>query len=171
MKSLTDQEVVKRIKSGQIELFSQIVKNHTDRIYNFIAKRIKKKEDVEDLVQEAFLKLYKAIDKFDESRPLLPYLFQIARNEMKMFWRSQKKTVTLDEKIVSEEESEEWIYQHDTERVLKFLTAEERQILESLNEGYSYQDIAGKLNLPLNTIKTKVRRARLKILKLKNEKT
>lgn len=170
MKSLTDQEVVKKIKSGQIELFSQIVKNHTDRIYNFIAKRIKNRQDVEDLVQETFLQLYKNLDKFDEKRPLAPYLFQIARNEMKMFWRSQKKTVALDERIVSEEENVEWISEHDTEQALRFLTAEERQILQSLNEGYSYKEIAKKFKKPLNTVKTIIRRTRLKVKTL-HEKT
>jgi RNA polymerase sigma-70 factor, ECF subfamily len=160
MTELSDRNLIIKIKNGEINYYSYIVKKYTNLIYRYIEKKLYKKDETDDLVQNVFISFYKAIEKFDEARPIKPYLFQIVRNELKMYFRSYKKSYPLDERIVSEEKQEELKIDD-----LKSLNEQEKEIFKYISEGYSYKEIAEILNKPLNTVKSEVRRGRLKLIK------
>lgn len=161
MAELSDKDIVKKIKNGEIDYYSNIVKKYTILIYRYIERKLFKKEEVDDLVQNVFISFYKAIEKFDEERPIKPYLFQIVQNELKMYFRSYKKSLPLDERIVSEESQEELKIED-----FKLLNSQEKGIFKHISEGYNYEEIAKIFKKPLNTIKSIVRRGRLKIKKI-----
>lgn len=169
MRNFDDKEVIAKIKNGEIEYFSYLVKKYTARIQNYLFKKIYNKDDIDDIAQNIFLKFYKAILRFDEERPILPYLFEITRNETKMYYRSRDKALPLKEELVQTNQFEFPYEKLEVEQLLKVLSHEERKALEMLEEGYLYQEIAQKLSKPLNTIKTLIRRARLKIIKKSKE--
>lgn len=166
MEALNDKELIIKVKNGEIDFFAALVKKYTPRILNFITKKIPDRADAEDIVQNSFLSFYKAVERFEPDRPVLPYLFEIVRNEMKMHWRSKKKTVSLNEDIVAgyDEPSAdaEWIKQQ-----LNTLPAEQKKALELVSDGFSYREIAEKLGKPLNTIRTIIRRARINLVQSK----
>lgn len=171
MNGLTDQEAIRRVKNGEINNFIYIVRKYSKAIHSYVYKKLFKKEDVDDVVQNAFLNFYKAIDRFDEKRPVLPYLFQIVKNEIKMYFRVTKKTIRLDERIIKEE-TEDDIEKEDIEQLLKSLPEEQKKALELVGTGFSYREIAEKLNRPINTVRTIIRRARLRLMKRREyEKT
>jgi RNA polymerase sigma-70 factor (ECF subfamily) len=165
METIDDREIIKRIKQGEIDYFSLLVNRYTGRIYNFVAERLFNKDDVDDLVQNAFFNFYKALCRFDEERPVMPYLFEIAKNEMKMYFRSRKETVSLDDTIRVYNNEELNIPKEDIEEMLNILPQQQRRALELFSEGFSYQEIAKDLGRPLNTVRTIIRRARLKMRK------
>ena len=136
MKSLSDKEIIIKIKKGEIDYFTYIVKKYTRQIYNFTFKKIKNREDVEDIVQISFLQLYKSVGRLDLEKPVLPYLFQIVRNEMKMFWRRQKATVSLDEKIATDEK-EENLEKEIVEKQIEKLPKEQKKAVKLVSQGYS----------------------------------
>ena len=160
MAGISDKDTIKKIKNGEIDQYSYIVKKYTTLIYRFIKRKLFKKEETDDLVQNVFISFYKAIEKFDEKRPVKPYIFQIVQNELKMYYRSNKKLVSLDENIYLEDDRLQDIVNDD---YLNHLSQEERNIFQQINKGYSYQEIAKQLKKPLNTIKSIVRRARGKL--------
>ena len=160
MAGLHDKEIIKKIKNGEIDFYSYIVKKYTTQIYQYIKAKLFKKEEVDDLVQNVFISFYKAIENFNEEKPIKPYLFQIVKNELKMYFRSYKKNIPLDEKIVFEDKYEELKIKD-----IKFLNSQEKVIFEYINEGYSYEEVAKFVKKPLNTVKSIVRRGRLKIKK------
>ena len=162
MLKLSDQEVIVKIKNGEIDNFIYLVKKYDKQIYNFVYKKIKNRDDIEDIVQISFIRFYKAIDRFNAEKPVLPYLFEIVRNEMKMFWRSRKKTVPLDEKITAEVK-DVYIEKDIINKKLESLPKEQKKAIELVGEGYSYREIAKVLNRPINTIRTIIRRTRLKL--------
>ena len=100
MAELSDKDIIKKIKNGEIDYYSYIVKKYTNSIFKFIERKLFKKDEVDDLVQNVFISFYKAIEKFNEQRPIKPYLFQIVQNELKMYFRSYKKSVPIDERII-----------------------------------------------------------------------
>jgi RNA polymerase sigma-70 factor (ECF subfamily) len=161
MAELSDKDIVKKIKNGEIDYYSYIVKKYTTSIYRYIERKLFKKDEADDLVQNVFIPFYKAIEKFDEERPIKPYLFQIVQNELKMYFRSYKKSLPLDERIISEDKQAELKIED-----FKLLNSQERGILKHISEGYSYEEIAKVVKKPLNTIKSIVRRGRLKIKKI-----
>src|SRR3989339_1729505 len=107
MAELSDKDIVIKIKNGEINYYSYIVKRYTTLIYRYIERKLFKKDEADDLVQNVFISFYKAIEKFDEKRPIKPYLFQIVQNELKMYYRSFKKDQPLDEQIISEIKQED----------------------------------------------------------------
>ena len=161
---MNDKEVVLKIKNGEIDFFYLIVKKYTSLIYQYIKKRIFDTEAVNDLVQNSFINLYKAINRFDEKRPILPYLYQIAKNEMKMYFRSHKQMFPLDERMQISEQDEVF-FNKDYDQILITLPKEQKKALELLIEGYSYKEISERMSKPINTVRTIIRRARLKIKK------
>ena len=158
MAELSDKDIIKKIKNGEIDYYSYIVKKYTNSIFKFIERKLFKKDEVDDLVQNVFISFYKAIEKFNEQRPIKPYLFQIVQNELKMYFRSYKKSVPIDERIISQHKDED-IQIED----FKLLNKQEKQVFGYISEGYKYQDIAELFKKPLNTIKSIVRRGRIKI--------
>lgn len=160
-----DREIIIKIKKGKIDNFAFLVKKYTPRIYGFIKAKLFNKDEVDDLVQNAFFKFYRAIGRFDETRPVLPYLYEIAKNEMKMYFRSRKETVNLDDAIGINLSVEEKFYSGDIKDGLKILSSIQRKALNLLSEGYSYEEIAKSIGKPLNTVRTIIRRGRLKMKK------
>lgn len=158
MAELSDKDIIRKIKNGEIDYYSYIVKKYTILIYRFIERKLFQKVDTDDLVQNVFVSFYKALGRFDEKKPVKPYLFQIVQNELKMYFRSYKKNLSLNESIISEEKQEEFEIKD-----LKLLNDQDREIFQHIGEGYSYKEIAKLFRKPLNTIKSIVRRGRLKI--------
>jgi len=161
MAELSDKDTIIRIRNGEINNYSYIVRKYTTSIYRFIERKLFKKEDVDDLVQNVFISFYKAIEKFDEKKPIKPYLFQIVQNELKMYFRSYKKDQPLDERIISEVKQEDFKIED-----FKSLNNLEREVFKHISEGYSYEEIGKLFKKPLNTIKSIVRRGRLKLKKI-----
>ncbi|MBI4009540.1 RNA polymerase sigma factor [Candidatus Roizmanbacteria bacterium] len=168
MRTLSDKEILIKVKNGQLDYFTFLVKQYTKQIYNYIFRKLPQRDDVEDIVQNTFLKFYRAIQKFDVERPVLPYLFQIAKNELKMHWRAKKNTLKLDEAIATEDEVD-YFEKGEIEKILSKLPFEQKKALELVGDGYSYKEIAKQLERPLNTVRTIIRRARLQLLKYKED--
>ena len=92
----------------------------------------------------------------------------MAQNELKIYWRkNRQKILPLSEKI--EDESENFLMGKD-ESLLLSLDKRERKIVNFIKQGYRYNEIRKRLKINENTIKTTMRRLRLKIKKIKNEK-
>lgn len=161
MATLSDKEVIIKIKEGELDHFSFVVKKYSPRILNFVSSRLFKREDADDLVQNIFINFYKAIPRFIEDKPILPYLYEIARNELKMYYRSHKITVPLKEEIAADG-PEEIVFDNSS---LNILDERERNYLLEIADGYTYQEVAKKYRMSVNTLKSKIRRARLKMKK------
>ena len=158
MAELSDKDIIKKIRNGEINYYSFIVKKYTTSIYRYIERKLFKKDETDDLVQNVFISFYKAMEKFDEERPIKPYLFQIVQNELKMYFRSYKKSFPLDEGITSDDKKEEFKIED-----IKLLNSQEKEIFRHISEGYNYKEIAKIFKKPINTIKSIVRRGRIKI--------
>ncbi len=163
MREYSDKELILKVKNGEIDYFAYIVRRYSGVIYQKIKLKIKDKNDAEDLTQNTFIKFYKTIDNFNESKPIFPYLSQIANNELKMFFRSKKPMVSLKDwhhlktdQVIDEVD--------DYEKYLAELKEEEKAMLLMIADGYSYQEVAKKFRRPLNTVKSIIRRARKKLI-------
>ncbi len=160
---MTDKELILKIKEGYLEYFTEIFNRYFLKIKKFVDERVFEKQDVDDIVQEVFFKFYKAIAKFDENKDILPYLLEIAKNEVKMYYRSKKTTFSLTEKLIaklpllSNKTSEENILDVDVNDYLKNLNKREKEIFLMLADGYSYKEISKKTKITLNTINSIIR--------------
>ncbi len=161
---MDDKTIIKKIQEGEIDCFSLLVKKYLPSLRLFFLQRVKDKDDQEDLIQETFFSFYQNIDKFNPKKEIKPYLLAIASNQLKMFWRKRKVSLSLNENIIDEKVD----FEKDYLPLDTTLTLKEQKIINFLKEGYRYGEIGKMLKLNVNTIKTIIRRLRLKI---KNEKS
>lgn len=160
----TDHEIIIKIQQGDIDQFSFLVKKYLKKITQYARQYITDRDEREDVIQNTFLNFYKSISRYDSKRPLWPYLLTIAKNEVKMSLRQRKKTISLDaalDTIAAPEHS-----RFDLGAALKSVSQKQKAVLQLIADGYSYLEISKKLSIPVNTIKTEVRRARIKLKKI-----
>ena len=162
-----DRDVLRQIKAGDIDRYGHLVDAYEPAIRRYIRSRLFDRDHTDDLVQLVFIKFYKSIELFDDTRPVLPYLYAIANTELKMFFRAQKKgRVSLEQvehTLESEQVGEDIEHQDEVSTALEQLSHDQKSALLMYAEGYKYHEIAARLSKPINTIRTLIRRARLSV--------
>jgi len=172
------------LKQGdQVELV-RMVDLYSDSIYRVALRMVNNPADAEDVLQETFIKAFRALPGFEERSSLSTWLYRIAVNESLMFLRKQKPEVAVaEDDFIDNNESDsfpafqilDWCCLPEDD----FMTAETHEILdrsikllpENLRlvfilrdiEGFSIHDTAETLNISESNVKTRLLRARLKL--------
>jgi RNA polymerase sigma-70 factor, ECF subfamily len=77
---LADRDLIDRAQRGDRKAFEEIVARHQPAVYGYLRSRLFEASDAEDLVQEAFLRFYRELGRFDGSAAVRPWILGIARN-------------------------------------------------------------------------------------------
>ena len=158
--------------------YKKLIKKYYKLVNNLIYRMIYNKDDVEDLTQEAFIKAFNSLEKFDHQFAFSTWLYKIASNNCIDYLRKKKlNTISIDKEIDGEDEDLRFeIPDNDYVPDRNILETEKQAILEdaieSLPEKYKsvillrhqddmeYEEIAKKLKLPLGTVKAHIFRGR-----------
>jgi RNA polymerase sigma factor (sigma-70 family) len=153
--------------------FENTVIEHGKAIFNYIFSLVKHKELAEDLYQEVLLSAYLAYPKVKEPAKLKSWFYTIAGNKCRDYWRKENKTKKFWKEEVYSYSSEVEPSPIPEEEVLHKYSAEEmKEKVKSLPEIYQhpiylyyYQDytlieISKKSNIPISTVKTRMKRAK-----------
>jgi len=169
-----DEKLVLRIKNGDIAAFEILVKRYQKRLFYFVYRLTRDFGVSEEIVQDTFLNLYKTFDRVDTQKKFSPYIFQIAKNVAFSYLRKHKKEISLNEELAQDSETVyEKLIRSDMVNLVRAKLNElslpnRRIIMLYYFEDLSYNQIRKKLKLPLNTVKTRLRRAKLELKGLFN---
>jgi len=161
-----DIKLVTDIKNGNVASFEELVKIYQKPLYSFVYKIMRSDLFIEDIVQETFLKIYKNIEKFDIKKKFSTWAFEIAKNTAISYLRKSKKHIPITDIEISVPEMhyENTIRHENKELVNKILSEMEKKYKEVLGlfyfEELSYEEIAKKLKLSINTVRTRIRRGK-----------
>jgi len=165
---------------GDPKAFGQIVARYQVRLLNFVYRMIGDRERAEDLVQEAFLRVYRHLDRFDRSRKFSTWIYTIASNLAKNELRNRSRSplVTLERGRPRDEEDQRPVDFEDpgsrpddlferrnlkvlVDQTVARLSSHHREVfvLREL-EGKSYEEIAEIMHCNLGTVKSRLNRAR-----------
>lgn len=168
-----DNELIEAVQSGDIAAFEVLVRRYQHRVYAQLLRLANDHELAQEVVQDTFFSVYRTIDRVDPARPLLPYLFTIARNGIISRLRRDKREVAIDEEsaVTSDAEIYERVSQEERKATLQAaldrLEPRYRSVLQLYYyEDLSYEEISTRLRLPLNTIRTHIRRGREQLRRL-----
>jgi len=185
---LTDAAIinlVKRCKNNDEDAYNELLNYYEKYLYRLCYSFTRSREESLDLMQEVYIKIFKAIKYFDETRPLLPWLKRITINTLINHAKSNKRCESsLDgdwkqgecnskgpapaEYLFSKDDPEGIVVLNDIHRVIDGLIAElpDRYRLALTLRYYeemSYEQIAAMLKQPLGTVKNSVYRARSRL--------
>lgn len=158
--------------------YEELVRRYEGKLIRFVRRWLKDSNDVEEVVQDSLFKMYKGINKIDETRKFSSYLYAIAKNEAITKIRKKKDTLPLLEYVAGDDGEgvyEKIIREENKDllhRSLNKLSEVQRRVIKMyFFEELSYKKIQARLGLPLNTVKTMLRRSKINLAKkIKNEK-
>jgi len=175
--------LVRRAQAGDETAFREIVERYQSKVFSIIHGIVRQRNDVEDIAQQVFAKVYFSIRNFDFRSSLITWIYKITVNECFDYLRKKKVRKLVYESDMSEDEvrrvenSEQPIDRAgraDTSlarrdyvfKLMDRVSGEEKSLLMLKEvEGYSVEELAGMLRMNENTVKVKLFRARQKLVK------
>ncbi len=89
--SVTDPELMSRLRTGDREAFGLLVDRHQRTVYGYLRTRVRQPSDAEDMTQEVFLRCYEARARFDDAGLVKPWLLGIAKNLLREHVRRHRR--------------------------------------------------------------------------------
>ncbi len=175
----TLEEIIQRAKGGDSKAFDMLYNAYFTPLYRYVYIRLKTREDAEDVVQDTFLKAYKALPRYEHTRDsMLPYLFTIARNLLINHTKKKRPDTFAGEDIdrhadegktsdfaEGRERSEELVV------AMEVLTESEREVIELKFFGErTYLEIAELLDKREDAVRQHVARAMKKMREVLSER-
>ena len=176
-----DQVLVSRVQAGDQGAFNLLVLKYQRKVLRLVSRLIRDPAEVEDVVQEAFIKAYRALPQFRGDSAFYTWLYRIAVNTAKNHLVSLgKQPIPMTDLNSDEEDTESFdsgavVADNQTPESLLL----SRQIAETVNrsiealppdlraaitlreiEGLSYEEIAEAMNCPIGTVRSRIFRAR-----------
>lgn len=99
MAKLTDRDIVEKARNGDVEAFGQLVRRHQQRIHRVVLHLLKDTAEAEDVTQEAFIRAYRALDRFDGRSEPFTWLYRIAINLALNSLRSRRTSPARDTRL------------------------------------------------------------------------
>src|SRR6266849_1463784 len=180
--SADDRELVRRAQGEDKEAFEELIRRHQHRVFAVAGGILRRREDVEDIAQQVFVKAYFSLKRFDQRAAFSTWLYKITVNECWDLLRKKKVRPLVYESDLSEEQARQVITSGEkvnpgpdisekiearehVERLLEGLDERDRLMLILKEvEGFSIQEIAEVLRLNGNTVKVRLFRARRRVV-------
>ena len=177
-----DRELVSRAQAADKEAFEELIRRHQNRVFAVASRILRKREDVEDIAQQVFVKAYFSLKRFDQRAAFSTWLYKITVNECWDLLRKKKVRPLVYESDLSEEQARQIIASGEKVNpgpdISERLEARQRvdRLLEGLDdrdklmlilkevEGLSIEEVAEVLRLNANTVKVRLFRARRRIV-------
>jgi RNA polymerase sigma factor (sigma-70 family) len=172
----TEPELILLLKAKDRRAYSYLYDNYGAALYSIVVKVLGEREESLDVLQDAFVKIWKNIEDYDATKGrLFTWMLQITRNTAIDFTRSG---VVKKEKLTNRLSTESPIVEHKKFSYIPVDHLGLAQVIEGLGnddklivdlayfKGYTQQEIAKKLAIPLGTVKTRARNALIKLKKI-----
>ena len=182
--NLSDMELVKMALDQNQAAFIVLYTRYNAGVKGHISRYVSQKEDIEDICLESFQKAFSQISSYNSDYKFSTWLYRIARNtafdHLNKHDREKnympttsinKDTAELkelpatmhnpEEDIITQQEYDKWLTN------IEKLKDDYRTVAKmNLIDNFGYKEIADALDMPINTVKTKIRRAKAQLLKM-----
>jgi len=185
-KELSDGQLVRVIRRGDEERYAELIARYRGKLFAYLYCLVGQKDETEDLLQNVFIKVYKNLSRFDQSRKFSSWIYRIAHNEAVNYIKRKylKKFVSWEDIVTTKDQldmsslednaSEEWIKKErikEVHDIVDKLPIKYKQVLIlRYFSGKSYKEMAEIIGKPVNTVGTLINRAKDKLHEeIKNE--
>ncbi len=175
----SDEILISRFQQGDNYAFDLLVKRYKEPLLNFVYRFLGEKNEAEDIVQETFLRLFKNKHYYKEIAKFSTWIYTIASNLAKTELRKRKRRNLYSISYYMSTEKDYDIPDYETnpeidvnsvitdqiiQKAINKLSPKFKQVIILRDiQGFSYEEIAEIVGIPLGTVKSRVNRARLKL--------
>jgi RNA polymerase sigma-70 factor (ECF subfamily) len=169
----SDEEITRLVQSGRVEFFDVLMERYEKKIKRYSRKFLSDREDINDVLQDVFIKAYKNIQSFDVKRKFSPWLYRIAHNELINALKKKKRKplslldldVFFPQRLSDDTDLHGQIERQEMQKTIdKSLDKLELKYREPIIlyyfEGLSYKEIADVMRLPISTVAVRIKRAK-----------
>jgi RNA polymerase sigma-70 factor (ECF subfamily) len=174
----TDQQLVVRVQEGDKRAFDLLVLKYQHKVHAIVSRFVRDTDEVADVVQEAFIKAYRALPKFRGESQFYTWLYRIAVNTAKNYLVSRSRRPPGSDVDIDDAEyysgseylkdlgtPENQLFRDELESVIVKSIAELPEDLRTAvtlreYEGLSYEEIAEIMECPVGTVRSRIFRAR-----------
>jgi len=174
----TDQQLVFRVQEGDKRAFDLLVLKYQHKVHAIVGRFVRDTDEVADVVQEAFIKAYRALPKFRGESQFYTWLYRIAVNTAKNYLVSRSRRPPGSDVDIDDAEyysgseylkdlgtPENQLFRDELESVIVNSIAELPEDLRTAvtlreYEGLSYEEIAEIMECPVGTVRSRIFRAR-----------
>lgn len=163
----TDEQLMSFLQKGSESAFNELYDRYSNRILFFMYKLLQQDEArAQDFTQDVFLKVIENAERFDTAKSFKTWIFTIAANHCKNYFRSAYSN-TIDIDRIEEESTEEELGLYDKERVMTVLSTEIDRLASPYKETFvlrysedlKIKEIAEIMDCPVGTIKSRLNHA------------
>ena len=181
MADFEERDLIRQCQKGDVQAFRQLVERYEGRIYGLACSILGDSEMAKDAAQEAFIRVYRALGKFEGRSSFYTYLYRITTNVCLTFAQREQRRpdrvsiegmqeasdIALDRFLGTDEPQNDIArigLREEIQRVLNYLSPEHRAvvILKDI-EDLSQEEIADVLDVSVGTVKSRLSRARARL--------
>jgi RNA polymerase sigma factor (sigma-70 family) len=170
-KKYSEPELVQLLRQRSRDVFSYLYDNYSGALYSIILNIVNDEELANDVLQEVFVKIWKQVDSYDTAKGrLFTWMLNIARNasidtiRSKGFQNSRQTRELTEESYARAGTSEMRSDEIGLRKIVHNLKEEYKVLVElSYFQGYTQDEISKMLNIPLGTVKTRLRTALIQL--------
>jgi RNA polymerase sigma-70 factor (ECF subfamily) len=160
-------------REGDTSAFPKLVQRYRRSVFGYLVHSGVAESDRDDLFQDVFIKVHQSAHRYDAERPLHPWLFTVVANTVRNYLRKQRvrrlfvseSSSPVDPAVDGEKAAQARGMARWLEGAIASLPVTQRQVLVLATlENLKLNEIASVLGMPLNTVKTNLRRARLSLV-------
>ena len=165
-------ELIRQVRDGRRELFEPLVRAYEAEAHRVALAIMGDRDAASDAVQEAFIKAYRALDRFELGRSFRPWFLQILRNQCRDMHRRRKAgfdtqpmTPVMAERLPSSSDPERARHRDEARAILwqalGRISVDHREVLVLKEiEGFNYREIAEAIEVPEGTVASRLYHAR-----------
>ena len=173
-----DIDLVRRVQRGDKRAFDLLVLKYQQKVAGVVSRYLRDQADIQDVVQEAFIKAYRAMPKFRGDSAFYTWLYRIAINTAKNFLVSKSRRPPgsdVDAAVAEQLDVGERLQSRATPEELLMMQEVETAVWDAINalpdelrtaitlreiDGMSYEEIAQAMDCPVGTVRSRIFRAR-----------
>jgi RNA polymerase sigma-70 factor, ECF subfamily len=161
----TDEDLVRRVRAGELDSFTTLVHRYYPRCLRFGLRMLGERADAEEAVQDAFLRAYRSLDRYEERDRFGSWMFQILANQCRTLGakrrRRERTFVPYDVVADFSDQPADGFLAAELQRALMQLAPDHREaLLLKFVEDHSYEDMAEMTGVGVSALKMRVKRAR-----------